>query len=107
MITTTATKNRSSTLLIYPPEPLEIDFGNLLIPMDDDDFFYFCQRHRDLRIEMDQFEEITIMSPTGSETGRINFALILLWKSALSPIRSNICKPKWRNISKTALRWVG
>jgi len=41
MITTTATKNRSSTLLIYPPEPLEIDFGNLLIPMDDDDFFIF------------------------------------------------------------------
>ena len=76
MITTTAAKKRSSTLLIYPPEPLEIDFGNLLKPMDDDDFFYFCQRHRDLRIEMDQFGEITIMSPTGSETGRINFTLI-------------------------------
>lgn len=76
MITTTATKYRSSTLLIYPPEPLEIDFGNLLKPMDDDDFFYFCQRHRDLRIEMDKFGEITIMSSTGSETGGINFDLI-------------------------------
>ena len=62
--------------MIYPSEPLEIDFGNLLKPMDDDDFFYFCQRHRDLRIEMDQFGEITIMSPTESETGRMNFALI-------------------------------
>ena len=41
MITTTATKNRGSTLLIYPSEPLEIDFGNLLKPMDDDDFFIF------------------------------------------------------------------
>ena len=75
MITTTAAKKRSSTLLIYPPEPLEIDFGKLLKPMDDDDFFYFCQRHRDLRIEMDQFGEITIMSPAGSETGGINFEL--------------------------------
>lgn len=76
MVTTTATKNRSSTLCIYPSEPLEIDFGNLLKPMNDDDFFYFCQRHRELRIEMDKFGEITIMSPTGSETGGINFDLI-------------------------------
>lgn len=75
MATTTAAKNRSSTLLIYPSEPLEIDFGKLLKPMDDDEFFYFCQRHRDLRIEMDPFGEITIMSPTGSETGGINFEL--------------------------------
>ncbi|ASF48685.1 hypothetical protein CEK71_08125 [Methylovulum psychrotolerans] len=43
--------------------------------MNGDDFFYFCQRHKDLRIEMDQFGEITIMSPTGSETGGINFEL--------------------------------
>lgn len=76
MVTTTATKNRKSTLFIYPSESLEIDFGNLLKPMNDDDFFYFCQQHRDLRIEMDQFGEITIMSPTGSETGGINFDLI-------------------------------
>lgn len=76
MATATAAKNRRSTLLIYPSEPLEIDFGALLKPMDDDEFFNFCQRHRDLRIEMDQFGEITIMSPTGSETGGINFDII-------------------------------
>ncbi len=75
MDTKTATKNRSSILFIYPSEPLEIDFGKLLKPMNDDDLFDFCQRHRDLRIEMDKFGEIMIMSPTGSETGRINFEL--------------------------------
>lgn len=73
---TPATRNRSSTLRIYPTESLEIDFGTFLKPMDDDEFFYFCQQHRDLRIEMDKFGEITIMSPTGSETGGINFDLI-------------------------------
>lgn len=72
---TTATKNKSSTLFIYPSESLEIDFGDLLKPMNDDEFFYFCQRHGDLRIEMDKLGEITIMSPTGSETGGINFEL--------------------------------
>jgi Uma2 family endonuclease len=76
MPTTTAAQNRSSTVYIYPSEPFEIDFGSLLKPMDDDDFFNFCQRHRELRIEMDKFGEITIMSPTGSETGGINFDLI-------------------------------
>jgi Uma2 family endonuclease len=76
MTTATATKNKRSTLHIYPSEPLELDFGNLLKPMNDDEFFYFCQKHRDLRIEMDKFGEITIMSPTGSETGGINFDLI-------------------------------
>ncbi len=72
---TTATRNRSSTLRIYPTETLEINFGKLLKPMDGDAFFDFCQQHRDLRIEMDQFGEITIMSPTGSETGGTNFEL--------------------------------
>ncbi|WP_204369238.1 Uma2 family endonuclease [Methylocucumis oryzae] len=75
MITSTATKCKSSTLLIYPSEILEIDFGDLLKPMNDDEFADFCQRHRDLRIEMDKFGEITIMSPTYSETGAINFEL--------------------------------
>lgn len=76
MATATVATNKSLKLHIYPSEPLDIDFGTLLKPIDDDEFFYFCQRHRELRIEMDKFGEITIMSPTGSETGGINFDLI-------------------------------
>jgi Uma2 family endonuclease len=37
--------------------------------MTDEQFFDFCQVNRELRIEMNQFGEISIMSPTGSETG--------------------------------------
>lgn len=85
MLTATDAKPKSSTVLIYPPEPLAIDFGDLLKSMGDDEFFDFCQRQRDLRIEMEPTGEITIMSPTGSETGGINFDLIAdfaLWARA-------------------------
>ncbi len=37
--------------------------------MTDEQFFEFCQLNRDLRIERNKFGDISIMSPTGSETG--------------------------------------
>ncbi|MEA5578889.1 Uma2 family endonuclease [Anabaena sp. UHCC 0451] len=37
--------------------------------MTDEQFFEFCQLNRDLRIERNQFGEISIMPPTGSESG--------------------------------------
>ena len=74
MISTTV--KTSSQVYINPYEEIEIDFGKFLKPMNDDDFFEFCQRHKDLRIEMDKGGEIIIMPPTGSETGGKNFILI-------------------------------
>lgn len=50
----------SSPLLIQMPPSMQ---------MTDEQFFEFCQINRDLRIEMNQFREISIMPPTGSETG--------------------------------------
>jgi Uma2 family endonuclease len=41
--------------------------------MTDDQFFQFCQLNRDLRIERNQFGEISIMPPAGSETGNREF----------------------------------
>ncbi|MEH1895096.1 MAG: Uma2 family endonuclease [Nostoc sp.] len=41
--------------------------------MTDEQFFDFCQVNRELRIERNQFGEISIMPPTGSETGNRNF----------------------------------
>jgi Uma2 family endonuclease len=37
--------------------------------MTDEQFFEFCQLNRDLQIERNKFGDISIMSPTGSETG--------------------------------------
>ena len=76
MVQIATKKPKSQLLAIHPSAGFEIDFGGLLKPMSDDEFFNFCQRHSELRIEMDEYGEINIMSPTGSETGRINFNLI-------------------------------
>jgi Uma2 family endonuclease len=45
------------------------------INMTDEQFFEFCQVNRDLRIERNRLGEISIMPPTGSETGNRNFSI--------------------------------
>lgn len=69
------TTKRSSRVFFNPYESIEVDFGKFLKPMNDDEFFDFCQRHKDLRIEMEANGEIIFMPPTGSETGIKNFKL--------------------------------
>jgi len=73
MISTTT--KRSSRVLFNPYESIEVDFGKFLKPMNDDEFFDFCQRNKGLRIEMEANGEIIFMPPTGSETGIKNFKL--------------------------------
>ncbi|WP_414527069.1 Uma2 family endonuclease [Nodularia chucula] len=52
--------------------PLILHFPSSM-PMTDEQFFEFCQENRDLRIERNKLGEISIMPPTGSETGNRNF----------------------------------
>jgi Uma2 family endonuclease len=60
----------SPIVLQMPPE----------LQMTDEQFFEFCQINRDLRIERNQFGEISIMPPTGSETGNREVNIIgQLW----------------------------
>lgn len=73
MISTTI--KSSSQVYINPYEEIEIDFGGFLKPMNDDEFYEFCRRRKDLRIEMEKDGEIIIMPPTESETGIKNFRL--------------------------------
>ncbi|AFY32801.1 Uma2 family endonuclease [Calothrix sp. PCC 7507] len=54
----------SSPLMLQIPPSMQ---------MTDEQFFEFCQVNRDLRIERNKLGEISIMTPTGSETGNRNF----------------------------------
>ncbi|MBF2018292.1 MAG: Uma2 family endonuclease [Rivularia sp. T60_A2020_040] len=54
--------------------PLLLQFPS---SMTDEQFFELCQINRDLRIERNKNGEISIMSPTGSETGNRNFNIAL------------------------------
>ena len=47
------------------------------LKMTDEQFFEFCRINRDLRIERNKYGEISIMPPTGSETGNRNFNVAL------------------------------
>jgi Uma2 family endonuclease len=52
------------------------------LQMTDEQFFEFCQVNQDLRIERNQFGEISIMPPTGSETGNRSgsiFGELYIW----------------------------
>ena len=60
----------SAIVLQMPPE----------LQMTDEQFFKFCQINRGLRIERNKLGQISIMPPTGSETGnRENNILGQLW----------------------------
>jgi Uma2 family endonuclease len=48
--------------------PLRLQFPPSM-QMTEEQFYEFCQVNRDLRIERNRFGEISIMSPTGSESG--------------------------------------
>ncbi len=56
--------------------PLVVQFPPSM-QMTDEQFFEFCQVNRNLRIERNQFGEISIMPPTGSETGNREFNIAL------------------------------
>ncbi|MEI2578306.1 Uma2 family endonuclease [Scytonema sp. PRP1] len=52
------------------------------LQMTDEQFFEFCQVNQDLRIERNKFGEISIMPPTGSETGNRSgsiFGELYIW----------------------------
>lgn len=49
----------------------------LTTPLGDDDLFDLCATNRSLRIERTADGELIIMAPTGGETGRRNFDLIV------------------------------
>ncbi|MGH9840232.1 MAG: Uma2 family endonuclease [Blastocatellia bacterium] len=65
--------------LIAPPyeDELAINLDALLKSFTDEDFYQMCRQNPDLRIEMSKEGDIIIMPPTGGETSKHNFSLIV------------------------------
>lgn len=58
---------------------LTVDF-NSIISLSDEQYFQLCQANRDLKFERTATGELTIMPPTGGETGNYNAAITAqLW----------------------------
>ncbi len=66
----------TETAIATEISPLVLQMSPAL-DMTDEQFFAFCQQNRDYRIERTATGEISIMSPTGSETGNRNFDLLV------------------------------
>ena len=66
----------TQTLSLTENIPLKLQISPA-IDMTDEQFSFFCQQNKTYRIERTPTGEITIMSPTGSETGNRNFDLIV------------------------------
>jgi Uma2 family endonuclease len=66
----------TQTISLTENIPLKLQMSPA-IDMTDEQFFAFCQQNRDYRIERNATGEVTIMPPTGSETGNRNFDLIV------------------------------
>ncbi len=52
--------------------PLVVKMPSFVVEMNDDQFFYFCQVNRDLRIERTADGDVLIMSPAGSRSSHRN-----------------------------------
>ena len=74
-VLTKATKKPRQTTEHFVTESLVIQLGPLNDKLTEDEFFDFCARNRDLRIEMTSEGEMIIMMPVGGEGGNRNFKL--------------------------------
>lgn len=57
--------------------PLRLHLGVLMRRVSDAEFFEFCMRHKDFRIERTSEGDLIIMTPTGGKTGRRNSILTM------------------------------
>lgn len=64
-----------ATVYVNSDIPLTVQFGPSWKVMSDDDFFDFCQRNRDLRIERAANGDLVVMPPVGADTSELNAKL--------------------------------
>lgn len=71
----TATKTKQKGFQIFLPEDIEECVITPRRNFTDDEFWQFCARHRELRIEMTSEGQMIIMLPVGGEGSSRNFNL--------------------------------
>ncbi len=69
----------SATLEDVTIKPLRLHFGAFWFRLTDAEFFEFCRRHKDFRIERTSEGDLIIMTPTGGKTGQRNFKLTMMF----------------------------
>ena len=67
----------STTLRPTADDPFILHFAPILDKISDEDFLVFCQANPDWRIERTGEGDLIIMPPTGGDTGKRNFNLIV------------------------------
>jgi len=67
----------STTFRPTADNPFILHFAPLLDKISNEDFFAFCQANPDWRIERTREGDLIIMPPTGGDTGKRNFNLIV------------------------------
>ncbi|MFN7946045.1 MAG: Uma2 family endonuclease [Blastocatellia bacterium] len=65
----------NQTLEYTAPDALVLHLGPVVQRMTDDEFYEFCQKHPDLRIERGSEGDLVIQPPAGGETAHLNFNL--------------------------------
>jgi Uma2 family endonuclease len=69
----------STVLELTDVSPLVLHFGPIVRRMTDHEFFEFCQRNQDWRIERTADGDLIVMAPTGGTTGQRNATLTRLF----------------------------
>ena len=67
----------TTTLIPTEQNAFILHFAPIMKKLTDEDFFELCQLNPELRIECTAEGDLIIMPPTGGETGKRNFALIV------------------------------
>jgi len=71
----------STSIMPAVEVPFVFHLGALSKKFDDADFYELCAANRDLRIERTSDGDIIIMPPTGGDTGKQNFDLVVFFGS--------------------------
>lgn len=66
----------STKISVHLSEPLELSLGQLLKPIDNDDFLTLSRANQDVQIEMNKDGDLIIMPGTGGLTGNRNIRIL-------------------------------